>query len=76
MLILTRKIGEVIRINDNITVTISGIEGKNVKIGIHAPEGVKIHREEVYQKILAENKKASSNITNESILKLKGLLNK
>ncbi len=51
MLVLTRRIGETIIANDNITFTILGITGKQAKIGVNAPAGVSLHREEVYKKI-------------------------
>lgn len=60
MLVLTRKPGESIRVNDNITITLVEIDGNNVKIGIDAPRSVAIHREEVYQRILEENRQAAS----------------
>jgi carbon storage regulator len=61
MLVLTRKIGESIRIDDSIKITIVESDGHNIKIGIDAPREVAVHREEVYQRILAENKKAAVN---------------
>jgi carbon storage regulator len=60
MLVLTRKPGESIRIGDNIKLTIVDVDGNNIKIGIDAPRTVAIHREEVYKRILDENKKAVS----------------
>lgn len=60
MLVLTRKPGESIRIGDDVKLTIVEIDGSNVKVGIEAPKSVAIHREEVYQKILAENKQAAA----------------
>ena len=59
MLILTRKVGESIRINDNICVTIVDVDGKNIKIGIEAPKTISIHREEVFLRIKEENQKAA-----------------
>jgi carbon storage regulator len=61
MLVLTRKIGESIRIDDSIKITIVESDGHNIKIGIDAPREVAVHREEVYQRILSENKKAAVN---------------
>jgi len=72
MLILTRKKGEMIRINENIKIIISDVDGKNIKIGIDAPRNVKVYREEVYQRILEENKKASV-VNTDSLKQLKGL---
>ncbi len=55
MLILTRKLGESIRIGDNIKIVVSDIKGKQIRIGIEAPEDVSIHREEVYRIIQEQN---------------------
>lgn len=51
MLILTRRIGELIRIGDNTLITVLGIKGGQIKVGIDAPKDVSVHREEIYQKI-------------------------
>lgn len=59
MLVLTRKSGESIAIGNDIKVTILGISGKQVKIGITAPENVLVFREEIFKKIQSENIKAS-----------------
>jgi carbon storage regulator len=53
MLILTRNVGKKIIIGDNIEVVILGVKGCQVKIGINAPSGVAVHREEIYQRILS-----------------------
>ncbi len=55
MLILTRKPGETIVISDNIRVTVLGSEGRQIRIGIEAPGDIPVHREEIYNKIQAEN---------------------
>lgn len=60
MLVLTRKIGESIAIDDHIKITIVQIKGKQVRIGIDAPKETKIHRLEVYEAILNQNKEAAS----------------
>lgn len=53
MLILTRKVGESINIGDDITITILGVSGQQVRVGINAPKDVAVHREEIYQRIQA-----------------------
>lgn len=54
MLILTRRINEEVMIGDDIKIRILGVKGNQVRIGIAAPENVSVHREEIYQRILAE----------------------
>jgi carbon storage regulator len=54
MLILTRKIGESIVIGDNVKFTVLGVEGRQIRLGIDAPRDITVHREEIYDKILAE----------------------
>jgi carbon storage regulator len=54
MLILTRRVGETLMVGDNITVTIFGVKGNQVRIGINAPKDVTVHREEVYERIRSE----------------------
>ncbi|MBF8780973.1 carbon storage regulator CsrA [Pseudomonas fulva] len=54
MLILSRKVGETIVINDNIRVTVLGIKGNQVRIGVEAPADVSVHREEIQERIKAE----------------------
>ncbi len=58
MLVLTRKIGDVIAIGDNIKVVVMAIKGKQVKLGIEADKSTIVHREEIYQKIKLENELA------------------
>ncbi|RME67996.1 MAG: carbon storage regulator [Nitrospirae bacterium] len=59
MLVLTRKVNEGIRIGDDIVVRVLEVRGSQVKLGIEAPDEVKVYREELYQKILEENIRAT-----------------
>ncbi len=59
MLILTRKIGECITIGDHIRVYVVGIRGKQVRLGVEAPADAVVHREEVYERIIEENRLAA-----------------
>ena len=59
MLILTRKIGESIRINDNIVIKVIELDNRHVKLGIEAPRNISVNREEVYERIQRENEAAS-----------------
>lgn len=72
MLALTRKKGESIIIGDNIEIVILGIAGEQVKIGIHAPRDISVHRQEVYEQIQNENKAA---VKNSSIFSLNAAKN-
>lgn len=54
MLILTRRVGETLMIGDEVTVTVLGVKGNQVRIGVNAPKNVSVHREEIYERIRKE----------------------
>ena len=56
MLILTRKVNETLMVGDDVSVTVLGIKGGQIRIGINAPREVAVHRQEVYEKVLQERK--------------------
>ena len=56
MLILTRRVGETLMIGDDVTVTVLGVKGNQVRIGVNAPKDVSVHREEIYERIKNEQK--------------------
>jgi len=62
MLILTRRVGESLMIGDEVNVTVLGIKGNQVRIGVNAPKNVSVHREEIYQRIQQENSDKVANV--------------
>lgn len=61
MLVLTRRVGEVLMINDNIEIMIISISGNQTKIGINAPKDISVHRQEIYEKIIKERGEINGN---------------
>ena len=55
MLILTRRVGETLMIGDEVTVTVLGVKGNQVRLGINAPKSVAVHREEIYERVVQES---------------------
>ena len=60
MLILTRRIGEVVAIGDDIRLTVLGIRGNQVRMGVKAPANIAVHREEIYKRVQEERRAAAS----------------
>lgn len=61
MLILTRRIGESVMVGNDVTITILGVKGAQVRIGVQAPKDVAVHRLEIYEKIQKESSTAAGN---------------
>ena len=63
MLILTRRVGETLMIGESVSVTVLGVKGNQVRIGINAPKDVAVHREEIFQRIKREHSDEGDNST-------------
>ncbi|MEJ2643747.1 MAG: carbon storage regulator CsrA [Gammaproteobacteria bacterium] len=65
MLILTRRVGETLMIGDEVTVTVLGVKGNQVRIGVNAPKDVAVHREEIYERIKREQEQQEGGLAGE-----------
>ncbi|HLY53689.1 MAG TPA: carbon storage regulator CsrA [Steroidobacteraceae bacterium] len=66
MLILTRRVGETVMIGDDVTITVLGVKGNQVRVGINAPKHVAVHREEIYERIKREQQGGRSDGSDDS----------
>ncbi|MGH8610806.1 MAG: carbon storage regulator CsrA [Gammaproteobacteria bacterium] len=62
MLILTRRVGESLMIGDDVSITVLGIKGNQVRLGVNAPKEISVHREEIYQRIQQEKARAQEEV--------------
>ena len=62
MLILTRRIGETLMVGDDVTITILGVQGNQVRVGVNAPKHIAVHREEIYRRIQDERKRMDAEV--------------
>ena len=68
MLILTRRVGETVMIGDDVTITVLGVKGNQVRVGINAPKHVAVHREEIYQPIKTDKPASAPQATSASFV--------
>ncbi len=74
MLVLTRRIGQSIKINEDVKITVIDVKGKNIRLGIEAPKETKIYREEVFLRIKEENRSAARPATEIDMGKISQLM--
>jgi carbon storage regulator len=65
MLILTRRVGESIIVGDDVTITVLGVKGNQIRLGVNAPKDLSVHREEIYQRIRREQRGATDPVEDE-----------
>jgi carbon storage regulator len=70
MLILTRRVGEAVVIGEEVTVTVLGVKGNQVRIGVNAPKSVSVHREEIFDRIKNEQQGSSSSTGSKPVLRV------
>lgn len=68
MLILTRRIGETLIIGDDVNITVLGVKGNQVRLGINAPKDVSVHREEIYLRIQQEKQGVDADVEEEEVV--------
>ncbi|MGH8603865.1 MAG: carbon storage regulator CsrA [Gammaproteobacteria bacterium] len=67
MLILTRRVGESLMIGDDVSITVLGIKGNQVRLGVNAPKEISVHREEIYQRIQQEKARAQEEVPSSEV---------
>jgi len=67
MLILTRRVGETLMIGDDVTVTVLGVKGNQVRVGVDAPRDVAVHREEIYERIQKEQENSGNSTRTKAV---------
>jgi carbon storage regulator len=67
MLILTRRVGETVMIGNEVTVTVLGVKGNQVRVGVNAPKDVSVHREEIYERIKREEDDSEPRTQNSNV---------
>jgi len=72
MLILTRRVGETVMIGNDVTVTVLGVKGNQVRVGINAPKNVAVHREEIYERIKKEKEAGLAGRPHDAVEQTKG----